>query len=218
MSGVRAGRVVKPSLTRGHRAKKGPVLRMMAIMQDGNNSQEEVPKEFLDTGRTGRRNALPDILSADSEVTTADLPTRLQMLATNVYTASAVPHDNSSKSSCACMNSVLQDFVASGCHRRRNAVADITHNSCHYHGKYPEMSCKCCKDVMTMTDPVIEEYEEHQSNLHNLKLFTFNRNAGLCLPCFRGSGRSEPGSPQAGPSNAEAQKGEDAKDKKNKAS
>lgn len=56
---------------------------MMAIMQDGNNSQEEVPKEFLDTGRTGRRNALPDILSADSEVTTADLPTRLQMLATN---------------------------------------------------------------------------------------------------------------------------------------
>lgn len=58
-----------------------PVLRMMAIMQDRNS--EEVPREFLETGRTGRRNAMPDILHPQgAEMTTADLPSRLQQLAT----------------------------------------------------------------------------------------------------------------------------------------
>ncbi|CAG5053846.1 unnamed protein product [Parnassius apollo] len=53
----------------------------MAIMQDRNS--EEVPREFLETGRTGRRNAMPDILHPQgAEVTTADLPSRLQQLAT----------------------------------------------------------------------------------------------------------------------------------------
>lgn len=57
------------------------VVRMMAIMQDRNS--EEVPKEFLETGRTGRRNAMPDILHPQgAEVTTADLPSRLQQLVT----------------------------------------------------------------------------------------------------------------------------------------
>lgn len=50
-------------------------------MQDRN--REEVPKEFLETGRTGRRNAMPDILHPQgAEVTTADLPSRLQQLVT----------------------------------------------------------------------------------------------------------------------------------------
>ncbi|KAI8430353.1 LOW QUALITY PROTEIN: hypothetical protein MSG28_000649 [Choristoneura fumiferana] len=54
---------------------------MMAIMQD--RKSEEVPKEFLETGRTGRRNAMPDILHPPgAECTTADLPSRLQQLAT----------------------------------------------------------------------------------------------------------------------------------------
>lgn len=54
---------------------------MMAIMQEGNN---EVPKEFLETGRTGRRNAMPDILHPQGvEVTSADLPNRLQQLVTS---------------------------------------------------------------------------------------------------------------------------------------
>lgn len=53
----------------------------MAIMQDRNN--EEVPREFLETGRTGRRNAMPDILHpVGAEMTTADLPSRLQQLVT----------------------------------------------------------------------------------------------------------------------------------------
>ncbi|XP_049887911.1 uncharacterized protein LOC126382170 isoform X2 [Pectinophora gossypiella] len=54
---------------------------MMAIMQDGNN--EELPKEFVEGGRTGRRNAMPDILHPpEAHTTTADLPARLQQLAT----------------------------------------------------------------------------------------------------------------------------------------
>ncbi|XP_060810284.1 cAMP-dependent protein kinase inhibitor beta-like [Amyelois transitella] len=78
MSTVRAGRVSK--LRRGHRVKNGSVLRMMAIME---GDSEQVPKEFLETGRTGRRNAMPDILQQQgAEATTADLPARLQQLAT----------------------------------------------------------------------------------------------------------------------------------------
>ncbi|XP_059049244.1 uncharacterized protein LOC131844386 isoform X1 [Achroia grisella] len=79
MSAVRTGRVGKHR--RGRRLSSGSVLRMMAIMQDRNS--EEVPKEFLETGRTGRRNAMPDILHPQgAEVTTADLPSRLQQLVT----------------------------------------------------------------------------------------------------------------------------------------
>ncbi|XP_063633550.1 uncharacterized protein LOC134804440 [Cydia splendana] len=79
MSGIRTGRVSKNR--RGHRMKTRPGLRMMAIMQD--RKSEEVPKEFLETGRTGRRNAMPDILHPQgAECSTADLPSRLQQLAT----------------------------------------------------------------------------------------------------------------------------------------
>lgn len=39
-------------------------------------------QEFLTSGRTGRRNALPDILSEHAVVTSADLPARLQALST----------------------------------------------------------------------------------------------------------------------------------------
>lgn len=40
-------------------------------------------KEFLTSGRTGRRNALPDILGEHALVTSSDLPARLQSLTTN---------------------------------------------------------------------------------------------------------------------------------------
>ncbi|KAJ8735081.1 hypothetical protein PYW08_014331 [Mythimna loreyi] len=76
MSEVLSGRVSKHR--RDRRVKNSTVLRMMAIMQEGNS---EVPKEFLETGRTGRRNAMPDILHPQSaEASTADLPSRLQQL------------------------------------------------------------------------------------------------------------------------------------------
>lgn len=36
--------------------------------------------EFLQTGRTGRRNALPDILSENSKTSTADLSCKMEKL------------------------------------------------------------------------------------------------------------------------------------------
>ncbi|KAJ8963529.1 hypothetical protein NQ314_005571 [Rhamnusium bicolor] len=40
-------------------------------------------QEFLSSGRTGRRNALPDILGQHAIVTSSDLPSRLQALSTS---------------------------------------------------------------------------------------------------------------------------------------
>lgn len=40
-------------------------------------------QEFLSSGRTGRRNALPDILGEHALVTSSDLPARLQSLTTS---------------------------------------------------------------------------------------------------------------------------------------
>lgn len=40
-------------------------------------------KEFLSSGRTGRRNALPNILSEHAVVGSSDLPSRLQALTTS---------------------------------------------------------------------------------------------------------------------------------------
>jgi hypothetical protein len=39
-------------------------------------------QEFLSTGRTGRRNAIPDIHGRHAETDTADLPQRLEALST----------------------------------------------------------------------------------------------------------------------------------------
>lgn len=39
-------------------------------------------QEFLSSGRTGRRNALPDILGQHAVVTSSDLPSKLQALST----------------------------------------------------------------------------------------------------------------------------------------
>ncbi|CAH0698733.1 unnamed protein product [Spodoptera exigua] len=94
MSEVLSGRVSKHR--RDRRVKNSTVLRMMAIMQEGNS---EVPKEFLETGRTGRRNAMPDILHPqNAEASTADLPSRLQQLTaadaeTQSSTSTASPAD-----------------------------------------------------------------------------------------------------------------------------
>lgn len=48
--------------------------------------------DFFNTGRVGRRNALPDILSNHATISTADLPDQLSALSTtdkNVATTSA---------------------------------------------------------------------------------------------------------------------------------
>jgi len=43
----------------------------------------DISPDFLTTGRTGRRNAMPDILGEHKLTSTADLPARLQALTTN---------------------------------------------------------------------------------------------------------------------------------------
>ncbi|XP_012283552.1 uncharacterized protein LOC105701402 isoform X2 [Orussus abietinus] len=49
----------------------------------GSYANGEGSKEFLSTGRTGRRNAMPDILGQHADVGTADLPSRLEALTTD---------------------------------------------------------------------------------------------------------------------------------------
>lgn len=46
------------------------------------SAEPESNSEFFNTGRVGRRNALPDILSSHATVSTADLPDQLSALTT----------------------------------------------------------------------------------------------------------------------------------------
>lgn len=48
----------------------------------GSGINGEGSTEFLSTGRTGRRNAMPDILGEHAETGTADLPEKLEALTT----------------------------------------------------------------------------------------------------------------------------------------
>ncbi|KAJ8680574.1 hypothetical protein QAD02_016361 [Eretmocerus hayati] len=49
----------------------------------GGFSNGEGTEEFLSTGRTGRRNAMPDILGQNAQTGTADLPDKLEALTTD---------------------------------------------------------------------------------------------------------------------------------------
>lgn len=46
------------------------------------SAEPESNAEFFNTGRVGRRNALPDILSSHATISTADLPDQLSALTT----------------------------------------------------------------------------------------------------------------------------------------
>lgn len=46
------------------------------------NANVELTNDFFNTGRAGRRNALPDILSSHATISTADLPDQLGALTT----------------------------------------------------------------------------------------------------------------------------------------
>lgn len=94
--------------------KRRTILKMLAVMERGtqgagpssvagSSSPSDPPiQEFLSSGRTGRRNALPDILGEHAIVTSSDLPTRMQGLTTKDQTPStssdAQPGPSSSKS------------------------------------------------------------------------------------------------------------------------
>lgn len=49
----------------------------------GATEGDEFHSEFYNTGRIGRRNALPDILGSHCTTTTADLPTQMGALTTS---------------------------------------------------------------------------------------------------------------------------------------
>lgn len=49
---------------------------------DGSSKANPDSEKFFSSGRTGRRNALPDILGEHARVTSSDLPARLQALTT----------------------------------------------------------------------------------------------------------------------------------------
>lgn len=63
----------------------------------GDGSSDEYHHQFYNTGRIGRRNALPDILGTHCTTTTADLSTQLGALSTSECTGKA--SDGSSSSS-----------------------------------------------------------------------------------------------------------------------
>lgn len=49
----------------------------------GGTGSDEYSDEFYNSGRIGRRNALPDILDEHCETSTADLPLKLSALTTS---------------------------------------------------------------------------------------------------------------------------------------
>lgn len=51
--------------------------------ESASSSTVDENSEFYNSGRVGRRNALPDILSDHCRTTTADLPERLSALSTS---------------------------------------------------------------------------------------------------------------------------------------
>lgn len=53
------------------------------LPNSGTSTSNDYQDEFLNTGRIGRRNALPDILDSHCETSTADLPMKLSALTTN---------------------------------------------------------------------------------------------------------------------------------------
>ncbi|KAK7790762.1 hypothetical protein R5R35_007467 [Gryllus longicercus] len=55
---------------------------MLAVMEQSPDANHDPVQDFLSSGRTGRRNAMPDILGEHASTSTAELPARLQQLNT----------------------------------------------------------------------------------------------------------------------------------------
>ncbi|XP_066954675.1 cAMP-dependent protein kinase inhibitor alpha-like isoform X2 [Macrobrachium rosenbergii] len=53
---------------------------MLCVMEGSQDGQPDATSEFIATGRTGRRNAMPDILSSHAATSTGDLPEALAKL------------------------------------------------------------------------------------------------------------------------------------------
>ncbi|XP_055696711.1 uncharacterized protein LOC129797872 [Phlebotomus papatasi] len=81
----RTGRIARRFLSR--RLNRLKVLRLLKMdtqkEESASSSTVDENSEFYNSGRVGRRNALPDILSDHCRTTTADLPERLSALSTS---------------------------------------------------------------------------------------------------------------------------------------
>lgn len=56
---------------------------LVGMSQQDTNANGDIVKDFQSTGRTGRRNALADVLGEHKSVSTSDLPLKLEKLSTN---------------------------------------------------------------------------------------------------------------------------------------
>ncbi|XP_050432843.1 uncharacterized protein LOC126840895 [Adelges cooleyi] len=103
----------KSKILRKHRKNifNKTALKMVASEMTTNPDKDaaqsqyvDISPDFLTTGRTGRRNALPDILGEHKLTTTADLPDRLQALTTNddASTSSSQPKTTTAGDSDLC--------------------------------------------------------------------------------------------------------------------
>ncbi|KAE8751469.1 hypothetical protein FOCC_FOCC001716 [Frankliniella occidentalis] len=58
------------------------VLKMLAAMEQTPNTSRDPVEDFLTTGRTGRRNAMADILGQHASTGSGDLSERMEGLTT----------------------------------------------------------------------------------------------------------------------------------------
>ncbi|XP_037924221.1 uncharacterized protein LOC119659947 isoform X2 [Hermetia illucens] len=110
---------------RKRKMKKAAVLRVLAAVMEnqaaaasnapgGDNPNSDYHNEFFNTGRIGRRNALPDILGYNcTTTTTADLPLRLSALTTSDTPSTSSVSNSSSSAGSSSMDAGSDPNVAS---------------------------------------------------------------------------------------------------------
>ncbi|KAL0281544.1 UNVERIFIED_CONTAM: hypothetical protein PYX00_002495 [Menopon gallinae] len=79
---TRSGKVRKRKSAQSKRRKLRAVLKMLAVMEPSSNSPDDPKSEFIVTGRTGRRNAMADILGPNASTSSGDLAERMESLCT----------------------------------------------------------------------------------------------------------------------------------------
>src|SRR5580765_2329369 len=91
----RAGPVGPEEIGDGPDDKSASNVTSGSVTPGGSYENGDNSKEFLSTGRTGRRNALPDILGRHAETGLSDLSDRFEEMSTDtgVNSRSLTAHD-----------------------------------------------------------------------------------------------------------------------------
>ena len=85
---------------------------MLCVMEG--EGPGDATTEFIATGRTGRRNAMPDILNEHAATTTADLPESLEKLSCSgklTCSSSPLSPSNSTKKVITVLNATYNYFL-----------------------------------------------------------------------------------------------------------